>query len=144
MLRFAAGFAVINDSYNSNPKALTEMIRFTGKLQGFPRKVVVAGEMLELGPDAAELHRGCGREAVKAGAAVIVGVRGEAKSILDGAREAGAPEDALHFAADAVDAGQFLTRTLKEGDVVLVKGSRGVKLEQTLNALRAAFTISEP
>ena len=52
-MRFKEGFAVIDDSYNSNPKALTEMIRFLGKLQGYKRKIVVAGEMLELG-----LHSG--------------------------------------------------------------------------------------
>ena len=60
MVKFKEGFAVIDDSYNSNPKALTEMIRFLGKLQGYKRKIVVAGEMLELGPDSGELHRSCG------------------------------------------------------------------------------------
>ena len=60
VVRFREGFVVIDDSYNSNPKALTEMIRFTGKLQGFQRKIIVAGEMLELGPEGPELHRACG------------------------------------------------------------------------------------
>ena len=52
VVRFHEGFDVIDDSYNSNPKALTEMIRFLGKLQGYKRKIVVAGEMLELGSTA--------------------------------------------------------------------------------------------
>ena len=51
VVKFREGFAVIDDSYNSNPKALTEMIRFLGKLQGYKRKIVVAGEMLELGAE---------------------------------------------------------------------------------------------
>src|SRR5436190_1422841 len=59
--KFKEGFAVVDDSYNSNPKALTEMIRFLGRLQGYSRKIVVAGEMLELGHESGELHRGCGR-----------------------------------------------------------------------------------
>jgi len=142
--RFEPGVSVIDDSYNSNPKALTEMIRFTGRLKGVGRKIVVAGEMLELGPDAAELHRACGREAAKAGIAIIVGVRGEARSILDGAREAGAAEESLHFFSDSQEAGEFLTRTVTKGDVVLLKASRAVKLEQAMAALNAAFTKQEP
>src|SRR5499427_10748634 len=76
------GFAVIDDSYNSNPRALSEMIRFMGKLQGYQRKILVAGEMLELGPEGPEMHRNCGREAARAGLEMIVGVQGQAKEIL--------------------------------------------------------------
>jgi UDP-N-acetylmuramoyl-tripeptide--D-alanyl-D-alanine ligase len=144
VIKFREGFAVIDDSYNSNPKALTEMIRFLGRLQGYSRKIVVAGEMLELGPESEELHRACGKEAAKIAPAMIIGVQGEARAVLDGAREAGIEEDRLRFAADAVQAGELLARTVKSGDVVLIKGSRGVKLEQALNTLRAAFASMEP
>jgi UDP-N-acetylmuramyl pentapeptide synthase len=72
---------------------------------------------------------------------LIVGVR---KLVVDGAREAGVEDDRLRFAADAVQAGELLARTVKSGDVVLIKGSRGVKLEQALNTLRAAFSSMEP
>jgi UDP-N-acetylmuramoyl-tripeptide--D-alanyl-D-alanine ligase len=144
VIRFQEGFAVVDDSYNSNPKALTEMIRFLGRLQGYSRKIVVAGEMLELGHESGELHRACGQEAANINAAIIIGVQGEARSLLDGAREAGVRDDRLHFAADAVQAGELLARTLKSGDVVLIKGSRGVKLEQALNTVRAAFSSVEP
>jgi UDP-N-acetylmuramoyl-tripeptide--D-alanyl-D-alanine ligase len=144
VVKFREGFAVIDDSYNSNPKALTEMIRFVGRLQGYSRKIIVAGEMLELGPESAELHRACGKEAVKAGAALIVGVQGEARAMLEGAKEAGAEESQLQFVPDSVQAGELLARTIKSGDVVLIKGSRGVKLEQALNTLRAAFSSMEP
>jgi UDP-N-acetylmuramoyl-tripeptide--D-alanyl-D-alanine ligase len=144
VIKFREGFAVIDDSYNSNPKALTEMIRFLGRLQGYSRKIVVAGEMLELGPESEELHRACGKEAAKIAPAMIIGVQGEARAVLDGAREAGIEEDRLRFATDAVQAGELLARTVKSGDVVLIKGSRGVKLEQALNTLRAAFSSMEP
>jgi UDP-N-acetylmuramoyl-tripeptide--D-alanyl-D-alanine ligase len=140
IVKFPEGFAVIDDSYNSNPKALTEMVRFLGRLEGYTRKIVVAGEMLELGPASAELHRSCGREAAKAGATLIVGVQGEARSILDGAREAGLKEEQLHFAKDAAEAGAMLAHVVRSGDVVLVKGSRGVKLEQVLNELHSRFS----
>ena len=143
VVRFNEGFDVIDDSYNSNPKALTEMIRFLGNLQGYQRKIVVAGEMLELGSTASELHRSCGREAAQAGAALIIGVQGEAQSVLDGAREAGVIESRLRFAANATEAGEILSREIRPGDVVLVKGSRGVKLENVLNALRSTFSSEE-
>jgi UDP-N-acetylmuramoyl-tripeptide--D-alanyl-D-alanine ligase len=141
--RFRDGFAAIDDSYNSNPRALTEMIRFIGKLQGFSRKIIVAGEMLELGDESAALHQACGREAVEAGADLVVGVQGMAKEILAGARAAGSSEEKLMFMPDAVEAGEFLARTVRSGDVILIKGSRGVKLEQALNTLRARFSSLE-
>jgi len=144
VLRFREGFSVIDDTYNSNPKALSEMIRFVGRLQGWQRKIVVAGEMLELGPEGAELHRSCGREAAKAGLELMVAVQGQAKEILEGAAETGMDRSRLKFVADAVEAGELLARTVRKGDVVLLKGSRGVKLEQAINTLRAQFVSMEP
>jgi UDP-N-acetylmuramoyl-tripeptide--D-alanyl-D-alanine ligase len=144
VVRFREGFVAVDDSYNSNPKALTEMIRFLGKIAGFKRRIVVAGEMLELGPESHELHRACGREAVKAGITSIVGVQGAAAEILEGARAAGANPAELTFVPDAAAAGAALERMVRPGDVILFKGSRGVKLEQALNTLRAAFRSMEP
>jgi UDP-N-acetylmuramoyl-tripeptide--D-alanyl-D-alanine ligase len=144
VVKFREGFAVIDDSYNSNPRALSEMIRFLGRLRGFQRKILVAGEMRELGPEGAELHRNCGREAARAGLELIIGVQGLAKEILGGALDAGMDRSRLKFAPDAVEAGNLLVRTVKKGDVILMKGSRGVKLEQTLNTLRSTFASLEP
>ena len=144
VIKFREGFAVIDDSYNSNPRALTEMIRFIGRLQGYRRKILVAGEMLELGPEGAELHRGCGREASRAGLELIVGVQGQATEILNGALDAGMDRSRLKFMRDSLQAGELLARTVQKGDVVLIKGSRGVRLEQVLNTLRAAFSSMEP
>jgi UDP-N-acetylmuramoyl-tripeptide--D-alanyl-D-alanine ligase len=144
VIKFREGFAVIDDSYNSNPRALSEMIRFIGRLQGYQRKILVAGEMLELGPEGAELHRGCGREAARAGLELIVAVQGQATEILQGALDAGMDRSRLKFMRDAIQAGELLARTVRKGDVVLIKGSRGVRLEQALNTLRAAFSSMEP
>lgn len=144
VIKFREGFVAIDDSYNSNPRALSEMIRFLARLQGYQRKILVAGEMLELGPDGPELHRGCGREAARAGLELVIAVQGQATEILEGALESGMNRTKLKFARDAVQAGDLLARTIKKGDVVLIKGSRGVKLEQTLNTLRAAFSSMEP
>jgi len=144
VIKFREGFVVIDDSYNSNPRALSEMIRFLGRLQGPQRKILVAGEMLELGPEGAELHRECGREAARAGLALVVAVQGHAREILEGAREAKMDLARLKFVRDAIQAGEVLARTVKKGDVVLVKGSRGVRLDQAINTLRAAFSSMEP
>ena len=144
VIKFREGFAVIDDTYNSNPRALSEMIRFLGRLQGWQRKIVVAGEMLELGPEGVELHRGCGREAARAGLELMIGVQGLGKEILEGALEAGMDRSRLKFVPDAVQAGELLARTVRKGDVVLLKGSRGVKLEQAINTLRAQFASMEP
>jgi UDP-N-acetylmuramoyl-tripeptide--D-alanyl-D-alanine ligase len=143
VIRFHDGFAAIDDSYNSNPRALTEMIRFLGKVQGFSRMIIVAGEMRELGAESAELHQACGQEAARAGAGLLIGVQGMSREILEGARASGMKEDQLKFVPDAAEAGELLVRTVKSGDLILIKGSRGVKLEKALEALREKFASQE-
>ena len=103
----------------------------------------MAGEMLELGTESAELHQSCGREAAQARVDLVIGVQGIASEILQGARASGMSEEKLKFMPDAAAAGEFLAGTVRSGDVVLVKGSRGVKLEQALNVLRTRFEAME-
>ncbi len=144
IVKFREGFAVIDDCYNSSPKALTEMIRLMPKIPGYERRVVVAGEMLELGAQSAKMHAACGKEAVKAGIDVIVGVRGDAAAFVRGAREAGASASRLMFVRDAVEAGDLLAEIVRKGDLVLIKASRGVALEQVIDTLRLSFASLEP
>jgi UDP-N-acetylmuramoyl-tripeptide--D-alanyl-D-alanine ligase len=144
IVRLSPDISVINDSYNSNPKALTEMIRFLGRLPAASRKVVVAGEMLELGKESEELHRACGREAAAAGVSLLIAVQGMAREILEGARTAGMEASQLIFAETSQKAGEILAARVRQGDVILVKGSRGVKLEEALNPLKAAFQGAQP
>ena len=97
------------------------------------RRIVVAGEMLELGPTGEELHRECGRYMAgnQAGSKLdfLLGVRGLAKPMVEAAREAGLEAE---FVATPEEAGEWLARETREGDVVLLKASRGVKLEKAL------------
>jgi UDP-N-acetylmuramoyl-tripeptide--D-alanyl-D-alanine ligase len=127
-----AGATILNDAYNSNPEALRSMI---GTLAARPaeRRILVAGEMLELGEHAARLHAECGKAAAEAGIDVVVGVRGNANHIAAAACMAGV---ASLFLPDAQTAGQWLAENLRAGDVVLVKGSRGVRLEQAIETAR--------
>jgi UDP-N-acetylmuramoyl-tripeptide--D-alanyl-D-alanine ligase len=122
------GATVINDCYNSNPKALDSMVRSLAKIPG-QRRIVVAGEMLELGPAGETMHRDSGRHMAEAGIDVVLGVRGLAQAIVEGARESGVQAE---FLSTPEEAGEWLARELKPGDVVLLKASRGVRLERAL------------
>jgi len=127
------GATIINDSYNSNPRALDAMVE---ALLSVPAKrhIVIAGEMLELGPDAEVLHRACGVRMAERGVSVLVGVRGNASAMVASAGATGRVE-AL-FVDSAEDAGAWMKANLRDGDAVLVKASRGVKLERALGTLR--------
>ncbi len=136
VVRFAERFTVIDDSYNSNPQALMEMIKV---LSGAPgsRRILVAGEMLELGADAGLLHFRCGQWAAQHGIDIVVAVRGDAKELAQGAVAGGIPESQVHFFTEVDPASDFVTRNVRSGDLVLVKGSRGVHLERLVQALRS-------
>ena len=123
---------VINDCYNSNPEALKSMISTLAAMPA-KRRILVAGEMLELGPESISLHRDCGRAAAEAGIDLVVGVRGNAQYIVEGAREAGA---LAIFLPLPLEAGEWLKAELRPGDAALLKASRGVGLEQALRVLQ--------
>ena len=125
------GATIINDSYNSNPRALDAMVDALMAMDG-RRHIVVAGEMLELGPEAESLHADCGRRMGDRGVSEVVGVRGAAEAIVRGARERGVTAE---FVKDAEAAGEWLQRNVQAGDVVLLKASRGVRLERALAGL---------
>jgi UDP-N-acetylmuramoyl-tripeptide--D-alanyl-D-alanine ligase len=124
------GATVINDSYNSNPKALDAMVDALLSVVA-KRHIVVAGEMLELGPEAAELHAACGRRMAERGVSVVLGVRGQARALVDGVREGGG---LAAFVESAEAAGAWMRENVREGDAVLLKASRGVRLERALMA----------
>jgi len=125
------GATLINDCYNSNPRALDAMVDALMAMPG-ERHIVVAGEMLELGPEAEALHEACGRSMAKRGVTMLIGVRGAAEAMVRGAREGGL--DAV-FIATPEDAGKWMEANVRAGDVVLLKASRGVKLEKALAGL---------
>ncbi len=127
---------VLYDCYNSSPRALMAAVD-TLAVMPARRRIVVAGEMLELGPTSEQLHRECGRYIAgnaagnRAGSKLdfLLGVRGLAKPMVEAARESGMKAE---FVATPEEAGEWLARETREGDVVLLKASRGVKLEKAL------------
>jgi UDP-N-acetylmuramoyl-tripeptide--D-alanyl-D-alanine ligase len=133
------GATLLNDSYNSNPEALRSMIR-TLASRPARRRILIAGEMLELGELGPALHSACGKAAAEAGLDIVVGVRGNAEHLATAACAKGV---ASVFLPDAESAGLWLKQNLRVGDVVLVKGSRAVHLERAIDVLQNRANSTE-
>jgi UDP-N-acetylmuramoyl-tripeptide--D-alanyl-D-alanine ligase len=140
LIRFTNGFALINDSYNSSPAALQAMINLLGATPGYQRRILAAGEMRELGPSSAKLHREAGEHATKTGKIdYVIGVQGDAEQIVEGAVAAGTPREQTKFFPTPVEAAEFLVGFVQPDDLLLVKGSRSVKMERMVEALLGRF-----
>jgi UDP-N-acetylmuramoyl-tripeptide--D-alanyl-D-alanine ligase len=140
VVNFADGFTVVDDSYNSNPRSLLSMVRTIAEVGAQKlRRIVIAGEMLELGTDERELHREAGREIAASGIEVLWGVRGLAQDILAGASEAGLKQ--TRFFASSEEAALAILDEVKAGDLVLIKGSRGVETDKVITALKQRFPL---
>jgi UDP-N-acetylmuramoyl-tripeptide--D-alanyl-D-alanine ligase len=126
------GATIVNDCYNSNPKALRAMVDALVSLPA-KRRIVVAGEMLELGSTGGVLHRECGEYIASRNIDMLLGVRGLASSMVEAARAKGMKAS---FVTTPEDAGEWLAREIREGDAVLFKASRGVRLEKALETLK--------
>jgi len=126
------GATIINDCYNSNPRALAAMIDTLASMKA-ERHILVVGEMLELGPTAESLHRESGRHAAEKKIDLVIGVRGLAKAVAEAACGGGTQ---AQFVETPEQAGEWLARNLRPGDAVLLKASRGVKLERALEMLQ--------
>ena len=139
--RLGEGVTLLDDCYNSSPEALEAAVAALALVPG-RRRVAVLGDMLELGPAAGALHRDRGR-ALAGRVDAVVGVGPLAKAIVEGAREAGLLAGSLHHFDTATDAVAALPGLVRPGDAVLVKASRGVRLEAVVDALAARFGEGE-
>jgi UDP-N-acetylmuramoyl-tripeptide--D-alanyl-D-alanine ligase len=154
VVRYDEGISVINDCYNSSPEALNSMTQLLAATPGYRRRIIAAGEMLELGASSAELHRECGRRIAALGHGAgsidwIFGVQGHAADLLQAAVEAGHPQGRAQFFGNSQDAAKAIEQFVQPGDLLLLKGSRGVRMERILEALdarhrRAGAKASEP
>lgn len=138
--KFKEGFELIDDSYNSNPRSLLSVVQAMCEGSAHAkRKIVVAGEMLELGSDAAKIHAEVGAEIAKSGIDVFWGVRGFAKEMIEGAIENGFDKNATRSFENSDEAADALTEEAQEGDLILVKGSRGVRTEKIVQKMIERF-----
>lgn len=145
LVRFTNGVALINDSYNSSPAALQAMIGLLTATPGFRRRILAAGEMRELGPSSPQLHLEGGDFAARTGKVdFVIGVQGDAMQIVEGAVAAGTPRQNTKFFATPAAAAEFLCTFVQPGDLLLVKGSRSVKMERIVEALLACLAPEDP
>jgi UDP-N-acetylmuramoyl-tripeptide--D-alanyl-D-alanine ligase len=142
VLRFAEGFTVINDSYNSSPTALASVIDQLAATPEYRRRILVTGEMLELGPTSAELHREAGGYAATKKIDWIIGVQGNSAELVRAAIAGGAIAGQTRSLATSEEAAEFINELVRPGDIVLVKGSRGVKMERIVEALRTKHALA--
>ncbi|MCU0302617.1 MAG: UDP-N-acetylmuramoyl-tripeptide--D-alanyl-D-alanine ligase [Thermoanaerobaculales bacterium] len=129
----AAGVTLVDDSYNASPVAMRRLLELLAVAPG--RRVAVLGEMFELGERSAEAHREVGRAAASACDLLVATGGAAAGELAAAARDAGLEPGSVHHVADAEAAAELLARVLEPADVVLIKGSRGVGLDRTVDAL---------
>jgi len=139
VVRTAAGVTVLDDSYNANPLAVRRALEVLAADTHASRRIAVLGEMLELGPDSTRLHEECGRAAVSARVDRLLTVGGApARALGLAAIAVGlAPEAVIHV-ADSSEAADVAAGLVQAGDLVLVKGSRGIRLERVVERLNGA------
>lgn len=128
------GAQIYDDTYNSNPYALGSALQLLHEADVQGRRIAVIGDMLELGEDELKYHRDSGA-AIPGDVDVVIGVGKRSAALLDGAKSAGFPPEALHHFDDAESAGEFLRTFIREGDLVLVKASRGIGLDRIVTML---------
>jgi len=140
--RLGQNVTLVDDSYNSNPLAVEAAVVALGLASG-KRRVAFLGDMLELGATARDLHLQTGQR-IGEKVDVLVGVGPLAHALLEGAKDAGVARENLHHFADSKQAAGAVSRLVQPGDAVLVKGSRGVRMEAVVEALRSHFGVVVP
>ena len=140
VLRLAEGVIVIDDSYNANPDAMRRALEVFRTAEGASRRVAVVGEMLELGDRAVALHRDVGATVAAARVDLLLTFGGApARALADAAVGAGMPRDRVRHVATSAEAATEAAELTKPGDLVLVKGSRGVRGDVVVERLKAEF-----
>jgi UDP-N-acetylmuramoyl-tripeptide--D-alanyl-D-alanine ligase len=138
VVRLARGVTIIDDSYNANPTATRRALEVLAGAESGRRRIAVLGEMLELGDRAFDLHASVGRAAADARVDILLAVGGHAAAALaDAAVAAGMPNDAVHYFTTSAEAADAAATIVTAGDVVLVKGSRGVRTDVVVERLKA-------
>lgn len=130
---------IFDDTYNANPSSVSMAVRVLEGLSGYERRILVLGDMHELGEFEKELHHQVGMEAARAGLEMVVAVGELAKAAAAGALEGGLPGEAVVHLERAEGAVEAVPEWVRPGDVVLVKASRAMRLERVVDALVARF-----
>lgn len=132
------GVRIINDCYNANPASMKAAVRLLAESGAGHSTVAVLGDMLELGPNAVRMHEEVGAYVAEQGITRLVACGALGRGLAVGARRAGMDPSAVREVADAPAAANIVHEWVRPGSVVLVKASRGMKLEQVVQALQGA------
>jgi len=140
LLRLPGGVSLVDDSYNSSPAALARALETIRHATGSARKVAILGEMLELGAHAQRLHAEAGRLAAAAGLDLLVTIGGEgAQALARAATTAEMPANAVLYVPTSAEAADVVARKVRAGDLVLVKGSRGIRTDLVVDRVKVEF-----
>jgi UDP-N-acetylmuramoyl-tripeptide--D-alanyl-D-alanine ligase len=140
LLRLPGGVTLVDDSYNSSPAALARALETITEATGSARKIAVLGEMLELGAHSADLHAQAGRVAAGSGLDLLVAIGGAgAQALAFAAGNAGMPASAVIYVPTSGEAAEIVARRARAGDLVLVKGSRGIHTDLVVDRLKVEF-----
>lgn len=138
--RLKGGITLIDDSYNSSPSALQRALEVVAHDTHATRKVGVLGEMLELGRASAGLHEACGRAAAEAGLRLLFAIGAQPAQVLAASAVAsGMPASAVTHVERSEQAAEQVARALRAGDLVLVKGSRGIRTDLVVERIVAEY-----
>ena len=138
IVKLASGVTIVDDSYNANPTATKQALELLGGSKQASRRIAVLGEMLELGDRAVELHEEVGRAAARVGVDVLLTVGGRpAAAMAEAAVAAGLAPDRVHQLTTSDQAADLAVTIVAPGDLVLVKGSRGVRTDRVVERLKA-------
>ena len=133
------GALLIDDCYNANPSSTkAALLTLTHLVKGKGRAIAVLGDMLELGQTELDLHRDVGRFAAGAGLSLLVCFGARARALGEGAQEAGLPAECIEYTEEPAEAVRLVQDRVRPEDVVLVKGSRGMKMERISDPLTGA------
>lgn len=138
LLRGRDGRVVIDDTYNANPSSMAASLEVAAELRGHGRLLVVLGDMLELGEAAVGAHVALGQAVARSGAALLVLMGQHASSVRQGAMAGGLHPDDCVLSPSHEHAASAVEARATSADVVLVKGSRGMKMENVVRCLGAA------
>jgi len=144
IVSLAGGITVLDDAYNSNPRALQAVLNVVAADTAHGRRIAVLGEMLELGDTSTTLHEECGRTAAAARLSHLIAVGGEpARALAAAAVSAGMQASAVSYVKSSEEAAASAAGIVRPGDLVLVKGSRGIRMERVVARLVAQFGPGE-
>ncbi|MDH7512990.1 MAG: UDP-N-acetylmuramoyl-tripeptide--D-alanyl-D-alanine ligase [Clostridiales bacterium] len=138
IFRLASSIELVDDSYNSNPKALASVLRSLASLPA-RRRVAVLGDMLELGEKEIEFHIEAGEEVVACGWDVLITVGRLSLHLAESAQAAGLDPCRIFSFASSEEAAARMTSIIQTGDLILVKGSRGMKMDFIADRIKSYF-----